>query len=146
MTYYLQVKSSGQWLNIEGSSNQVGAVACQGDNPITPNFEWELIPATAEDSGGYFLLQVKSSGQYLNILGESGQIGAKACQGNNATTDNYFWQVIPAGGIFFTLQVKSSGQWLNIEGASNQNGAFACQGNDPTTDNYLWTINLAVPE
>ena len=48
MSYYLQVKSSGQWLNIEGSSNQVGAVACQGDDPTTDNFLWTINLAVAE--------------------------------------------------------------------------------------------------
>jgi hypothetical protein len=141
---YLQVKSSGQYLNIAGASLLNGAKACQGNEPISPSYEWELIPSPT--AGGYFLLQVQSSGQYLNIAGASLLNGAEACQGDDPVTDNFLWQVIPAGGIYLTLQVKSSGQYLNIAGASLQNGAEACQGDDPVTDNFLWAVIPAPAE
>ena len=37
-------------------------------------------------------IQVKSSGQFLNILNASPENGASACQGNNPTTDNFLWK------------------------------------------------------
>jgi hypothetical protein len=89
--------------------------------------------------GGYFYLQVKSSGQYLNILNASTANGAEACQGTNNTTDNFLWQKVPAAdGVHFYLKVKSSGQYLNILNASTANGAKACQGTTNTTPNFLW--------
>ncbi len=48
MTYYLQVKSSGQWLNIEGASNQNGAFACQGNDPTTDDYLWTINLAVPE--------------------------------------------------------------------------------------------------
>lgn len=88
----------------------------------------------------YLKFQVKSSGQYLNILNASQQNGADACQGVNSTTDNFLWQVLPSAGNpgYYLLQVKSSGMYLNICGAGQQNGDKACQGNSPTSANYLW--------
>ena len=84
-------------------------------------------------------IQVKSSGQFLNILNASPENGASACQGNNPTTDNFLWEIIPSQiGGYFLLKVKSSGQFLNILNASPENGASACQCNNPTTDNFLW--------
>lgn len=87
-----------------------------------------------------FYLQVKSSGQYLNILDASTANGALACQGTNNKTDNFLWKMVPARGGYFYLRVKSSGQYLNIRDASTANGAGACQGTNNTTRNFLWKM------
>ncbi|EHQ25200.1 RICIN domain-containing protein [Mucilaginibacter paludis] len=134
----IQVKSSGQYLNILNASQANGAEACQGDTPTTDNFLWQLIPSSTV---GYYLIKVASSGQYLNILNASQTNGAEACQGDTPTTDNFLWKVI-AEGDYIKLQVKSSGQYLNIAGASQTNGAGACQADTPTTDNFLWKLVL----
>ncbi len=93
----------------------------------------------------YLKLQVKSSGQYLSILGGGNANGTDAGQGNTPTTNIYLWEITdaPNNPGWSLIQVKSSGQYLNIAGASNANGAVACQGNTPTTDNFLWKITDA---
>ena len=53
----LQVKSSGQYLSIQGSSNQNGALAVQGDTPTSNNFLWEIQDPGAD---GWSLIEVKS--------------------------------------------------------------------------------------
>ena len=140
-TYFkLQVKSSGQYLNISGGGNVNGTTACQGNTPTTNNFLWKLIDAPGQP--GWYLIQVDSSGQYLNILNGGNVNGTVACQGNTPTTDNFLWKLTNAPknpGLCF-LQVKSSGQYLNILNGGDANGTLACQGNTPTTDNFLWKI------
>jgi hypothetical protein len=140
-TYFkLQVKSSGQYLNISGGGNTNGTTACQGNTPTTNNFLWKLIDAPGNP--GWYLIQVESSGQYLNVFNGGNTNGTVACQGNTPTTDNFLWKLTNApknpGYCFF--QVKSSGQYLNIFNGGNANGTVACQGNTPTTDNFLWKI------
>jgi hypothetical protein len=144
--YYLQVKSSNQYLNILNAAMNNGAEACQGVNNTTPNFLWAIEPA----GGGYFFLRVKSSGQYLNVLNASMSNGAMACQGVNNTTDNFLWEFIslegvampapPVPGVQFYLKVKSSGQYLNILNAATNNGAEACQGVNNSTPNFVWKL------
>ncbi|WP_273273549.1 RICIN domain-containing protein [Maribacter polysiphoniae] len=84
--------------------------------------------------------QVKSSGQYLNIIYGGNANGTSACQGNTPTTDNFIWQILdaPNNPGWHLIQVNSSGQYLNIFNGGNANGTRACQGNTPTTDNFLW--------
>jgi len=91
------------------------------------------------NAGDYFL-QVKHSGQYLNILNASKDNGGTACQGVNNSTDNFLWEFVPAGGEYFYLKAKHSGQFLNILNASKDNGGTACQGANNSTDNFLWKI------
>jgi hypothetical protein len=143
--FFLQVASSGQFLNILDASQANSAVACQGTNKTTENFMWQFVrpvsPMTAPPAlGTPFLLRVKSSGQYLNILNGSTANGAEACQGTDYTTENYLWELSAAPGGRFFLKVASSGQYLNILGASLANGAEACQGNNNTTLNFMWEI------
>jgi Ricin-type beta-trefoil lectin domain-like len=148
--YHLQVKHSGQYLNILNASLNNGAEACQGVNDATPNFAWQILP----EAGGYFVLRVKSSGQYLNILNASLNNGAMACQGVNDSTPNFLWQFvslsgavlpgIPTPGTEFHLKVKSSGQYLNILNAATNNGAEACQGVNNTTPNFVWKLEPTV--
>ncbi len=99
---------------------------------------WLRQPTTVTVKNTFFHLQVKSSGQYLNILNASMSNGAMACQGVADVTPNFEWQVLPASNGYFFLKVKSSGQYLNILNASMNNGAMACQGVANTTDNFLW--------
>jgi hypothetical protein len=134
----LQVKSSGQYLNILNGGGVNGQKACQGVLATTDNFMWEIMDAP--NNPGWSLLQVKSSGQYLNILNGGNTNGQVACQGNTPTTDNFFWRFVdaPNNPGWYLLQVKSSGQYLNISNGGNTNGQVACQGNTPTTDNFFW--------
>lgn len=136
----LQVKSSGQYLNISGGGNENGTTACQGNTPTTNNFLWKLIDAPGQP--GWYLIQVDSSGQYLNILNGGTVNGTVACQGNTPTTDNFLWKLTnaPKNAGWCFLEVKSSGQYLNVLNGGNANGTLACQGNTPTTDNFLWKI------
>jgi hypothetical protein len=102
---------------------------------------WLRQPTTVTVShAGFSYLQVKSSGQYLNILAASNANGAEACQGTNKSTDNFLWRVVPAADGYCYLQVRSSGQYLNIFNGSKANGAMACQGVNKSTDNFLWKI------
>jgi hypothetical protein len=149
----LQVKSSGQYLNVLGGGNSNGTSAGQGTPPTTNNFLWEI---EAPNSEGYSYIKVQSSGQYLNIFEGGNTNGQRACQGSSNTTDNFLWKIVEApnhpGWSYF--QVKSSGQYLNILGGGNTNGQLACQGIYNSTDNFLWrtvpaqskavTINLEI--
>jgi hypothetical protein len=141
-TFYVQVQSSSQFLNILDGSMANGAEACQGINKSTNNFNWGITPA-GEAS---FFFQVASSKQFLNIYNASTANGAMACQGSSNTTPNFFWKFvvlassIPAPNTDFYLKVKSSGQYLNILNSSKENGAPACQGMNSTTDNFLWQL------
>ena len=140
-----QVKSSGQFLNIFQVTDIEGQYACQGNTPTTDNFVWTLVPLTINK--GWFLLQVKNSKQYLNVLNSAGNNGATAGQNSladpNNPPPNFLWKLTNApknlGWCF--IQVKSSGQYLNILNAAQNNGAVACQGVANSTDNFLWKIN-----
>lgn len=142
----LQVKSSGQYLNIFQVTNEEGRYACQGNTPTTDNFIWTLIESPSNP--GWYLLKVKSSGQYLNVLNSAGNNGATAGQNSlsdvNSAPLNFLWKLTNAsknpGWIY--LQVKSSGQYLNIFEGGNDNGKKACQGVANSTDNFLWQIQF----
>ncbi len=90
----IQVKSSNQYLNILNSGNLNGTVACQGNTPTTDNFLWKIVEDAPGVPDGWFLLKVKSSGQFLNILNGGVNNGQLACQGNTPTTPNFFWQKV----------------------------------------------------
>lgn len=91
----------------------------------------------------YVKFQVKSSGQWLNILNGGSTNGTDACQDALPTTDNYFWEIsnsaVPGWSL---IQAKSSGQYLNIKNGGNANGTVACQQPLPNPnaapDNFLW--------
>jgi len=93
--YLLKVKSSGQYLNILNSAGNNGATA--GQNPLSDenaapdNFLWKL--TNASKNPGWCYLQVKSSGQYLNIFNGCNLNGTLACQGVANNTDNFLWQI-----------------------------------------------------
>ncbi len=110
---------------------------------------WVRLPTTTivPAPSPYYFLQVKHSGQYLNILNAAQNNGAEACQGKYNTTDNFRWQILSVGGGYFVLRVKSSGQFLNILNASQNNGAMACQGVNDSTPNFFWqfTTQAGVP-
>lgn len=141
----LQVKSSGQFLNIFQVTDIEGQYACQGNLPTTDNFVWTLVPSTTNK--GWFLLQVKNSEQYLNVLNSASNNGATAGQNSladpNNPPPNFLWKLTnaPRNPGWCFLQVKSSGQYLNILNAAQNNGAVACQGVANSTDNFLWQIN-----
>src|SRR5262249_41560916 len=58
---------------------------------LTPPTAMTTMPAP----GDPFLLQVQSSGQFLNVLNGSQDNAAPACQGTNCTTNNFFWRLLP---------------------------------------------------
>jgi Ricin-type beta-trefoil lectin domain-like len=144
--FLFQVQSSGQFLNILNGSQANAAAACQGENDSTDNFLWQFVlpPGpmnTIPAPGTPFLLKVKSSNQFLNILNGSQANGAQACQGENDSTNNFLWELVAIPGTNrFHLKVQSSGQFLNILNGSQANGAEACQGNNPSTNNFAWQI------
>ncbi|MBT8279934.1 MAG: RICIN domain-containing protein [Muriicola sp.] len=93
----------------------------------------------------YVKFQVKSSGQWLNILNGGNANGTDACQGATPTTNNFQWELSDSAVAGWSLiQVRSSGLYLNIKNGGNSNGTVACQGilSDPSTapDNFLWKI------
>lgn len=153
----LQVKSSGQFLNILGLGGDNGTIACQGVLPTTKNFSWVM--SDAPGNPGWYLLQVKSSNKYLCIQGSSLDNGATAVQQDlpSPLTDNFLWQKVgvPNSPLWGMFKVKHSGQFLNIFEGGNVNGQRACQGVANTTDNFFWleqtdktpkavTINLQI--
>ena len=93
--YLLKVKNSGMYLNVLGNKSGNGDATGQNSlpDPSNPpdNFLWKL--TNAPKNPGWCYLQVKSSGQYLNILNASGDNGALACQGVANSTDNFLWQI-----------------------------------------------------
>ncbi len=93
--YLLKVKSSGQYLNVLNSAGNNGATVGQNslsdENAAPPNFLWKL--TNAPKNPGWIYLQVKSSGQYLNIFEGGNDNGKKACQGVANSTDNFLWQI-----------------------------------------------------
>lgn len=99
--YLLKVKSSGQYLNILNSASNNGATAGQNplpdENAAPPNFLWKL--TNASKNPGWCYIQVKSSGQYLNIFNGGNTNGTLACQGVANTTDNFLWQINFIGEI-----------------------------------------------
>lgn len=145
----LKVSSSDQCLNIFLLTTQEGQYACQGVDPSTDNFLWVLTPAP--NNTGWFLLQVKYSGQYLNVLNNATNNGATVGQNSLADTSNpppnFLWKLsnAPKNNGLCLLQVKSTEQYLNIRDGGDMNGQPACQGvlgnlnNIPP--NFLWQIN-----
>ena len=89
--YLLMVNSSGQMLNVYGSSKVKGAEVIQWPNEGTENEKWMLVDA----GGGYFYIVVKHSGQTLNVYGSSKEPGAKVIQWPNEHTTNEQWALIP---------------------------------------------------
>lgn len=142
----VQVKSSGQFLNIFQVTSEEGRYACQGVLPTTDNFYWEV--TNAPGNPGWSLLQVKSSELYLNVLDNAMNNGATTGQNSlsnkNSAPDNFLWRIIdaPNNPGWSLIQVKSSQQYLNILNAAKNNGAVACQGEltDLTNipSNFLW--------
>ncbi len=144
----LQVKSSGQYLNIFQVTSEQGRYACQGELPTTTNFLWEI--TDAPNNAGWSLLQVKSSEQYLNVLNDSRTNGATTGQDvlpdlNNIPA-NFLWQIVDAPNKpgWSLIKVKSSGQYLMIYNGGFNNGTVACQGTLPdfsdAPTNALWQI------
>ena len=127
----LQVNSSGQYLNIFQETSEEGRYACQGLDPTTKNFYWDMIQSP--DNPGWYLLKVKYSGQYLNVLNNSTSAGATTGQNslssiNNAPA-NFLWQMkeVASKPGWFLLLSKSSGQYLMIKEGGTNNGAVAVQ-------------------
>jgi hypothetical protein len=95
----------------------------------------------------YIKFQVKSSGQWLNILNGGSTNGTEACQGEQPlpTNDNFIWEIInSAVSGWVLIQVKSSGQYLNIKNGGTGNGDPACQAPlanpNAAPDNFLWRV------
>lgn len=102
----IQVKGSNQYLNIFEGGNNNGQRACQGNTPTTDNFLWKIVEGASGVPDGWFLLQVKSSGQFLNILYGGVNNGQLACQGNTPTTDNFFWQKVTTESKPVTINLQ----------------------------------------
>lgn len=144
----LQVKSSGQYLNIFQLTNEEGRYACQGVDPTTENFYWDSIPSPVDSD--YILLKVKYSGMYLNVLNNSMLEGASVGQNSlakiNEAPDNFLWKKVAVINKpdWFLLQAKSSSQYLMISDSSQNNGAAAIQGvvDEPQNpiSNTVWQI------
>jgi hypothetical protein len=70
---------------------------------------------------GYYRLQLRSNGKYLDANKCSDQIGLNpgssyadgACQ---------LWKLVPAGGRYYRLQLKSNGKYLDANKCSDQIG------------------------
>ncbi|WP_281543271.1 RICIN domain-containing protein [Maribacter aestuarii] len=158
----LQVKSSGQFLNIFQVTSEEGRYACQGVLPTTENFLWEM--TNAPGNPGWSLLQVKSSGLYLNVLNNAltngATVGQNTLVNKNSAPDNFLWQIIaaPNNPGWSLIKVKSTNQYLNIDNGGNNNGTPACQGTltdlNNLPSNFLWqevtsnskpvTVNLQI--
>lgn len=158
----LQVKSSGQFLNIFQLTKEEGRYACQGKDPTTDNFLWEI--SDAPNNPGWSVLKEKFSGQYLNVLDNSTTSGANAGQNSlpnlNNIPANFLWQITaaPNNPGWSLIQVKSTLQYLNIKNGGNSNGTPACQGTltdlNNVPPNFLWqevtanskpvTVNLQI--
>ncbi|OZV68477.1 RICIN domain-containing protein [Winogradskyella aurantia] len=144
----IQVKSSGQYLNIFQKTDEEGRYACQGVDPTTDNFYWDIIPSPVDSE--YILLKVKYSGMYLNVLNNSMLEGASTGQNSlsniNEAPDNFLWkkiEVINKPG-WFLLQAKSSSQYLMIPNGAKKNGDPAIQGvvDEPQNpiSNTVWQL------
>lgn len=144
----LQVESSGQYLNIFQETNEEGRYACQGQDPTTENFYWEMIQSP--ENTGWHLLKVKFSGQYLNVLSnatsEGATIGQNSLDNINNATASFLWQMKEVANKpgWFILLSKSSEQYLMIKDGASNNGAAAIHGiiddpNNPPT-NALWQL------
>ncbi len=158
----LQVKSSGQFLNIFQVTDIEGQYACQGELPTTPNFLWEI--TNAPGNPGWSLLQVKNSEFYLNVLNNAmttkATVGQNSLPKKNNAPDNFLWQIIeaPNNPGWSLIKVKSTNQYLNILDGGARNGQQACQDILPDLNNvafnFLWqeatanskpvTVNLQI--
>jgi hypothetical protein len=128
----IQVKSSGQYLNIFQKTDEEGRYACQGVDPTTENFYWDIIPSPVDSE--YILLKVKYSGMYLNVLNNSMLEGASIGQNSlpkiNEAPDNFLWKKIEVTNKpgWFLLQAKSSSQYLMIPNGAQKMGTRLFKG------------------
>ncbi|XHX75913.1 MAG: RICIN domain-containing protein [Stenomitos frigidus ULC029] len=80
-------------------------------------------PAFAQQAvgRGYYRLQLKSSGKYLDANKCSDQIGLNPGS-NYANGACQLWKFAPAGNGYYRLQLKSSGKYLDANKCSDQIG------------------------
>ena len=152
-----QVEISGLYLNVLNNSMNIGAPTGQNalanKNSAPDNFLWKIVPAP--NNPGWSLIQVKSSGQYLNIQDAAQNNGAPACQGEpdlNNIPPNYLWQEVTANSkpVNINLQIdcasvyaQPAGEILNPLASSlltftdDNNGSMETSGDETTFRSFV---------
>jgi type II secretory pathway pseudopilin PulG len=159
---YLQAKSSGQYLNILNSSDDNGALACQGVANTTDNFLWQInfvgesteahtvtvsatiqnqFPPSLSDDEGHQADTADGDKNMATLVGP-GDVVTWQKGGNISSLDNVF----ETGGTDFFIvnpSQENNGTWVGIVGSlpsgteEEYSITYTIQGNSYTQDPRL---------
>ena len=91
-------------------------------------------------SGDYYLLRARHSGQCLNVYNGGLNNADNVVQGEECRSSNFQWRITPAGNGYYYLQARHSGQCLNVYNGGQNNGDNAVQGEECKSSNFQWKI------
>lgn len=131
--YWIQNRSSGMYMEVEGSSTTSGAYVQQGAYDGTKNQEWYVFI----HPNGDYIIQSLNSDHYLNVEGRTGASGAQIIQEDNYAWTTSRWKIIPAdGGAYRIMPCLVSSFGLGV--ANNIDGTNIIQTTYDSTNKNEW--------
>ena len=94
--------------------------------------------AETPETGVWYYIKARHSGQCLNVLNFGQRNGDNVVQGKACDTPNFQWMLKPAGDGFYFIKARHSNQCLNVLNFGQRNGDNVVQGKACDTTNFQW--------
>jgi len=122
--YQLRVEHSAQCLSVVGGYTYEGrAIQQEPCNQYAWQQQWTFVPTPYKD---HYLLQVRHTGQCLDVYRSSMLHAASVVQWHCTGTPNQIWYFRPYEGAFRVI-ARHSGKCLDVRRGSTAPGAFVLQ-------------------
>ena len=120
--YFIQSRSSGLVLDIEGASTRTGAELVQQNRTGATSQQFLFV----DSGGGYYRIQARHSNMVLDVWARNAANGATIAQYTDQNSTNQQWQVQESGG-YATFVNRFSGKALDVWERSTEPGGRISQ-------------------
>jgi hypothetical protein len=136
ITYYLQNRHSGLYMDVWGQSTADGGNIAQGSYTGASNQKFKLIDA----GDGAYQIQSISSGKVLDIAGVSVDNGANVHQWGYVGAANQQFIAVSTGDGYYKLVAKHSGKLVEAAGFSTVSGGNVQQWENGNQASGHWKL------
>lgn len=136
ITYYLQNRHSGLYMDVWASSTADGGNIAQGNYTGANNQKFKFIDA----GDGAYQIQAVNSGKAVDIAGVSTDNGANVHQWSYVGAANQQFIVVSTGDGYYKLIAKHSGKLIETAGFSTVSGGNVQQWENANQASGQWKL------
>jgi predicted alpha-1,6-mannanase (GH76 family) len=136
VTYFLQNRHSGLYMDVWGQSTADGGNIAQGNYTGASNQKFKLIDA----GDGAYQIQALNSGKALDVAGVSVDNGANVHQWSYVGGANQQFIAVSTGDGYYKLVAKHSGKLVEVAGFSTVSGGNVQQWENGNQASGHWKL------